>query len=238
MLMIGAAINAIGVILGSLLGLAFKKRIGSKLGEALMIAMGLVVVVIGVQSAMGSGNILCIVISMCIGTTIGELLHIDRFLDGLAGKVRNAFKGKKLAEGRFTDAMITCTILYCVGTMTILGSINAGLEKDYSMLFTKTVMDTISSVALTSVMGIGVVFSAVPVLIIEGSIALLAGVLSPLLGTEVIAGMNAVGGAIIIGMGINLTDVTDRKLNVANMMPAILIPMAYIPLENWIGTLL
>lgn len=233
--MLAVIVNALGIAFGTLVGVIFRGKISQKLVDALMIAMGLVVIVIGVQSAVGSDNTLCIVISLAFGAMIGELLHIDRGLDSVGDKIRSKLAGKKFAEGKFAEGFITASILFAVGTMAILGSIEAGVSKNYSILFTKTVMDTISAAALTAALGIGVGFSLIPVFIWQGLIALLAGVLSPLFSAEVVASMSAVGGAIFIGMGLNLTEVTDRKINVANLIPALFIPIVYIPLAEWLS---
>ena len=235
--MLGVLINAAGIALGSIVGLLFRGKVNQRLVDALMAAMGLAVVVIGVQGAVGSGDVLCVVLSLAFGAMLGELLHIDRALDGIGDKVRSALNGKKFAHGQFADGFITASLLFGVGTMAILGSIEAGLSHDYSILITKTVMDTISSAALCAALGIGVSLSIVPILIWEGGIALLSGVLAPLFTAEVITQMSAVGGAIFIGMGLNMTNITERKVNVANMIPALFIPMLYVPLAAWLGGL-
>ena len=235
--MLAVIINAAGIALGSVFGIIFRGKISQKLVDALMVAMGLVVIVIGVQSAVGSNDLLCVVLSLTFGSLAGELLHIDRGLDNVGNRVRGALKGKKFADGQFADSFITASILFGVGTMAILGSIEAGINKNYSILFTKTVMDTISSAALTAALGIGVGFSLIPVFLWQGLICLLAGVLAPLFSAEIIAEMSAVGGAIFIGMGLNMTNVTDRKINVSNMIPALLIPLIYVPLSTWLSGL-
>ena len=235
--MLAVIINAAGIALGSVFGILFRGRISQRLVDALMVAMGLVVIVIGVQSAVGSNDLLCVVLSLTFGALAGELLHIDRGLDGIGNRVRTALWGKRFADGQFVEGLITASILCGVGTMSILGSIEAGVSKNYSILITKTVMDTISSAALTAALGIGVGFSLVPVFLWEGLIALLSGVLAPLFSAEIIAEMSAVGGAMFIGMGLNLTNVTDRKINVSNMIPALIVPFIYLPLKAWLGGL-
>ena len=232
--MLAVIINAVGIAVGSVLGLLFRGKISQKLVDALMVAMGLVVVVIGVQSAAGSEDLLCVVLSLCFGSLAGELLHIDRGLDNVGTRIKTALNGKKFAEGQFADSFITASLLFGVGTMAILGSIEAGISKNYSILLTKTVMDTISSAALTAALGIGVGFSLIPVFLWQGLICLLAGLLAPLFSAEIITEMSAVGGAIFIGMGLNMTNVTDRKINVSNLIPAIAIPLLYIPLSTWL----
>ena len=119
-----------------------------------------------------------------------------------------------------------------------MGSLDAGLRGSYSVLFTKTAIDAIAAAAMSAAMGIGVVLSLVPVLIWEGLLILLAGALVPILSTEVVAEISAVGGAIFIGMGLNMIGITDRKVNVPNLLPALLLPILYVPLASWIGDLL
>lgn len=235
--MIAAVVNAIGIAIGGVLGTLFRGKISDKLVNALMTAMGLVIVVIGVQGAAGSNDTLCVVISLAIGAITGELLHIDRFLDGIGDRVQNKLKGKKFAEGHFAEGLITASVLFTVGAMAILGSIEAGINNNYSVLFTKTVIDAISAVALASALGIGVMFSLIPVLVWEGLLVLLAGVVSPILGTEVITELSAVGGAMFIGMGINMTGIADRKINISNLIPSLAVPIIYIPVSSWLGGL-
>ena len=235
--MIAAIVNAVGIAIGGLLGTLFRGRISDRLVNALMTAMGLVIVVIGVQGAVGSNDTLCVVISLAVGAITGELLHIDRFLDGIGDRVQKKLSGKKLAEGHFAEGLITASVLFAVGAMAILGSIEAGINNNYSILLTKTVIDTISAVALASALGIGVAFSLIPVLIWEGLLILLAGVISPVLGTEVITELSAVGGAIFIGMGINMTGIADRKINISNLIPSLIVPIIYMPLSSWLGGL-
>lgn len=235
--MIAAIINALGIAFGGTAGMLLRSRINQKLVDGLMAAMGLVTIVIGVQSVVGSSNTLCTVLCLAFGVMIGQTLHIDRFIDGIGDKAAGLFKGKKFAEGKFAEGVISASILFTVGAMAIMGSIDAGLRGDYSVLLTKTVMDTISAAALSAALGLGVVLSLVPVLVWEGLIILLAGVLAPVLSAEVVTEMTAVGGAIFIGMGLNLIGITDRKVNVPNLLPALLLPILYVPLAAWLGGL-
>ncbi len=235
--MIAAIINAIGIAMGGTLGALFRGKISDRFTNTLMAAMGLVIVGLGVQGAVGSNNTLCVVVSMALGAIIGELLHIDRFLDGVGDKIMDLFKGKKFADGQFSEGLITASVLFTTGAMAILGSIEAGINNNYGILLTKTVIDTIVAVTMASAMGVGVVFSLVPVLIWEGLLTLLAGVVSPVLGAEVITELSAVGGVVFIGMGINMTGITDRKINVSNLVPALVIPIIYMPFSAWLGGL-
>lgn len=134
--------------------------------------------------------------------------------------------------------MISASVMFTVGAMAIMGSLDAGLRGNYSVLFTKTAIDGVAAAAMSAAMGIGVVLSLVPVLIWEGLLILLAGALAPILSAEVVSEVSAVGGAIFIGMGLNMIGITDRKVNVPNLLPALLLPILYVPLASWIGDLL
>ena len=128
--------------------------------------------------------------------------------------------------------------MFTVGAMAIMGSLDAGLRGNYSVLFTKTAIDGVAAAAMSAAMGIGVVLSLVPVLIWEGLLILLAGALAPILSAEVVSEISAVGGAIFIGMGLNMIGITDRKVNVPNLLPALVLPIIYVPLVSWLGGLL
>ena len=235
--MLASIVNAIGIIIGGTTGTLFRSRVNEKLVNSLMAAMGLVVIAIGIQGVVGSADTLCLVVCLAIGTLIGEILHIDRFLDGIGEKVNNRIKNTRLAEGKFSEGFITASVLFTVGAMAIMGSIEAGINHNYSILFTKTVLDLVSATALSAAMGIGVMFGFIPVFVWQGLLTLLASVLAPVLGESVIAEMSGVGGALFVGMGLNMIGITDRKVNVSNMLPAILLPIAYGPLSAWLGGL-
>ncbi len=235
--MIGAVVNALGILIGGTAGTLLRSKINHKLVDCLMAAMGLVVVSVGIQGIVGSANTMCLVLCLAIGAIIGQALHIDDFIDGMGVRVAKLFEGKKFAEGRFADGVISASVMFTVGAMAVMGSLDAGLRGNYSVLFTKTVIDGVAAAAMSAAMGVGVVLSLIPVFIWEGTLSLLAGALSPFLGTDVITEMSAVGGAIFIGMGLNMIGVTDRKVNVANLLPALILPIIYVPLASWIGGL-
>ena len=235
--MIAAIVNALGILIGGTAGTLLRSKINPKLVDCLMTAMGLVVVSVGVQGIIGSSNTMCLVLCLAIGAVIGQALKIDEFIDGMGVRAAKLFEGKKFAEGRFADGVISASVMFTVGAMAIMGSLDAGLRGNYSVLYTKTVIDAVSAAAMSAAMGVGVALSLVPVLIWEGVLILLAGSLSPFLSTEGITEMSAVGGAIFIGMGLNMIGVTERKVNVPNLLPAIVLPVIYVPLASWIGGL-
>lgn len=228
--MLGVVVNAVAVLVGGIIGVVFKKGIKEEYANAIMKAIGLVVVVIGVQSAVKSENTLCVIICLVLGTAIGELLNIDKGINLLGDKVKAKVEKGKSGKSRFTEAFVTTCILFCVGSMTIVGSLEAGVNHDYSILFAKSTMDFISSIVFAATLGYGVIFTSVFVLVFQGSITLLATLLSSTLTDVAVTEMSAVGGVILIGMAINILELYkgEEYIKVANMIPAILLPPFYL----------
>lgn len=219
--MLGVLVNVGTVLIGSLVGLFLKRGIPEKVTEALMIGIGLCTVFIGISGALQGENTLVLILSMAIGSVIGTLLDIDKQLNRLASYVETRFKQK---DGQMTvaEGFVTASLLFCVGAMTIVGSLQAGLTGDCEMLFTKATLDLISSCVLAASLGIGVLLSDIFVLVFQGGIVLLAGFVAPFLTDYAIAEMTCAGSVLIIGLGLNLIGVT--KIKVANYLPVIFIP--------------
>lgn len=236
--MVAVLVNMATVLAGSLLGILLRNRIRQSYIHAVITALSLVVIVIGVCSAVKTQNILCVIICMAAGTLLGELLRIDDGIEGAGDFIKNRLLRGKVKGDRFTEGFVSACILFCVGSMTIMGSFEAGINKNYSIIFAKSALDFVSSMAFGAAMGIGVTFSVLFILIFQGGLTLLAGVLSPVLSSDVVTEMSAVGGAILIGMGLNMLELSDKRIKVANMLPAIFLPIAYIPLAGWISELL
>lgn len=230
--MIATVINAAGIVIGGLLGLLLGKRFPQRITESLMHVFGLCTMTIGIMGALQTENIIHVLICMILGTVIGELLRIEKRIDNLGGKLEARF-AKEGKGGSFTTGFLTATLLYCVGSMAIMGSLEAGIQKDYTMLFTKTLMDSVTAIGLAATLGVGVLFSALPLLVYQGAITLASGVLAPLLSATVVTEMGAIGGVLLIGMGINM--LFDRKIRLSNMLPGIFLPMAYFPLLAAVG---
>ena len=233
--MIATVINAIAIILGGTIGTLFGNKINEKYTKGIMTVMALVTASIGVQCAVGSQNILIMVLSLVIGTVIGIALKLDERINSSGDALKAKLSGTKLGSGKIGDAFVTSSVLFGVGTMAILGSIQAGLNKDYSILLTKSIMDFASAIAFSAALGAGVIFSAVPVFILQGTVTLLASVVQPLLTAEVITEMSAVGGAIFLGMSCNLLELRKERIRVGDMLPAIFLPVLYFPLAALLG---
>ena len=217
--MLGVFVNVLTVIAGSLIGLLFKKGIPEKVSTAAMIGLGACTLYIGISGCFSGENVLIMIASVVLGAITGTLMDIDGALNRLAEKVENKFKkdGKKatIAEG-----LVSATLLFCVGSMTVTGSIQAGITGDNSVLITKATLDLVSSMMLASSLGIGVLLSAGAVFVIQGSLVLLASVIAPFLSTGAINEMTCAGSLLIVMIGTNLMGIT--KIKVADYLPAIL----------------
>ena len=223
--MLGVFVNVITVLVGSSIGLLFKKGIPEKVCNAVMVGLGACTLYIGISGSLCGENVPILIGSVVLGAICGTLLNIDGAINRLAEKVENQFKkdGKKatVAEG-----LVTSTLLFCVGSMTVTGSIQAGLTGDNSVLITKATLDLVSSMMLASSLGIGVLLSAGTVFVIQGGLVLLAGVLAPFMNTGAINEMTCAGSLLIVMIGTNLMGIT--KIKVADYLPAILFaPIIY-----------
>lgn len=234
--MLATWINAGLILLGSLLGICLKNRISQRFNTILMHALGLCVLGIGVSSAVKSQNTLCVIVCMVAGTLLGEALRLEDRLDSAGELLRRRLAGK-VGTGRFTEGFVTASVLFCVGSMAIMGAMDAGIRGDYSILISKGVIDGVTSLSFASAMGAGVAFSVIPLVVYQGGLTLLFGKVGLLLGADVIREMNAVGGTIIVGIAINMLGLGRAKLRVGNMLPAIFLPLIYLPLAGWLAAL-
>ena len=228
--MLGVLVNTATVILGSAVGLLLKKGIPDRVSNAVMTVIGLCTLYIGIDGALEGSNAIILIVSMVFGTIIGTLLDIDGAINRLGMFIQKRFKRANGQTG-IAEGFMTGSLLFCVGAMTIVGSVNAGLNGDNELLLTKSVLDLVSSCMLASSLGLGVMFAAAFVLVFQGGLVLLAGLLqSVLTNAEIIAEMTCAGSVIIIGLGLNLLGIT--KIKVADCLPAIvLVPLVYMLVE-------
>lgn len=215
--MIGVIVNTVTVIIGSIIGMLGGKLIPERVNKAIMVAIGLCTVYIGIDGALAGSNTLVLIISLVLGTLVGTLIDIDKGINWLGDTMGKRFKSQK---GNFAEGFVTASLVFCIGSMTIVGSLKAGIEGDNSMIFTKSLLDLISSSMLASALGVGVLVSAVFVLVFQGALVLLAGLLKPVLNDFAVSELICVGSVMIIGLGLNLIGVT--KIKVANMLPALI----------------
>ena len=223
--MLGLWVNAATIILGALVGSRLRGGIPEKYKDTIGYALALCVLTIGIQGAIQTENMMLMIISAVVGSLIGEALRLEDRLDSLGAWVQ-----KRLAkdDDGFSQGFISATLLYCVGSMAVVGSIEAGLQNKPDTLLAKAVLDGVSALILSSSMGMGVALSALPLLAYQGGIALLAMLLGNFLPAEAIAEVSATGSLLIIGLGFNMLGFSKARIRVGNMLPAILIPAVYL----------
>lgn len=235
--MIATVINVVLILLGSCLGLVFKNRISACFASSITFALGLCVLGIGISSMIGTADTLCVIVCMVIGTLLGELINIEKRMDSVGTLLRNKLiRGE--SNSRFVEGFVNCSVLFCVGAMAINGSMEAGMNGNYDILISKAVIDGVSSITFAAAMGVGVAFAAIPILFYQGGLTLIFSAVGQGMDPAVVTEMSAVGGTIIVGIGINMLGLPKEKLRVGNMLPAIFLPLAYLPLRDWLATLM
>ena len=234
--MIAVFVNMGSVLIGSLIGIFLRSRLKEGLQHALLIALGLCTVVIGITSAAATGDILCVILCMAVGTALGEALRIDDGIERAGDYLRNRLVKNDGGSSRFTEGFVSACILFCIGSMTVVGSLEAGIHRDYSIIFAKSALDFVSSMALGAAMGFGVTCSIAFILVMQGGLTLLASAVGPALSEAVVTEMSAIGGTILIGMACNMLELGRERIRVANMLPAIFLPIIYFPLSHWLQT--
>ena len=228
--MLGTIVNAGAIVIGGAIGLLLKKGLPKKMADTLMIGLGLCTLYIGISGCLAGENTLVLIVSMVIGTIFGEVIDLDDKINRLGKFLEMKFAGKKndaadvsaqrvsLAEG-----FVTSSLLFCVGAMAIVGSLQSGLTGNHETLFAKSTIDGVAAIIFASTLGAGVMLSAGLLFVYQGSITLLARFIEPFLTDPVIAEMNCVGNVIIIGVAMNMLGIS--KFKVMNLVPAIFLPI-------------
>ena len=231
---LGTILNVTAVILGSMLGILIKGGIKEKMQNVLIQACGLATLFIGISgalenmivvsdSAVSIQGTLLLICSLVIGSLIGEWIDIEARLESVGEKLKVIVKSKN--DSRFVDGFVTASLVICIGAMAVVGSLQDGLTGDYSMLLSKSILDFIIIIVFASTMGIGVLFSALPLGIYQGLITLLAVFIAPYMTDSMISSLSLVGSVLIFGVGVNL--IWENKLRVGNMLPSLFVPIIY-----------
>ena len=218
----GAIVNCLAIILGGSVGLFLKKGIPEKIGNTVVNGVALCVMLIGISGALEGKNTLITIVSIAIGAVIGELIDIDALINRAAKGIEDKLN-RKGGNVRFAKGFVTATLLFCVGAMAIVGSLDSGLTGDNTTLYTKSLLDGSNAFIFAANFGVGVLASSVPILIYQGGITLLASLVAPLLSDVIIAEMTCVGSLLIIALSLNMLKITEIK--VANYIPALFIPI-------------
>ena len=216
----GTIVNTLAIIAGAMIGVIAKKAIPQRMGDLVMSAIPIVVMVLGVQFGIASSNILIVIVSLVVGGIIGEWIDIDRRLEDFGVRIQSRMKG---GDSNFSAAFVSTTLIYCVGSMAILGSIESGINGNHTILYTKSLMDGISAIFFASTLGAGVIFSGISVFIYHGILTVLAGYIGPYLSPEVVTEMSASGGILLIALSFTILGI--KKIKVANLLPAIFLPV-------------
>ncbi|REK60834.1 MAG: DUF554 domain-containing protein [Brevibacillus sp.] len=235
MFLLGTLVNTLAIAAGALLG-RLLSGIPESIRQTVMQGIALAVIVLGVKMSLDTNNILIMIVSIVLGSIIGELMGIDKNLNRLGQWLEKRMGGNR--QGTIATGFVTATLVYCIGAMGVLGSLDSGLRNNHDILYTKSMLDGLSAIIFSSTLGIGVIFSAIPVFLYQGTIALLAtqinSLVSPAMLEAILAEVTAVGGLMIIAIGINILEL--RKINVANMLPALVIAAVSVPLVEWLDT--
>lgn len=234
MIGLGTIINVIAIIAGGACGLLLKKGIPENFKTTIMQAIGLSVVIVGISGSLQGiysvtaegkldrNYITGMILSLVIGSILGEILKIEKNLDKLGAWFQNRFARN---ESGFAKGFVTASLVYCVGAMAIVGSLEDGLYGKVDILFAKSMLDGITAIVFSATLGAGVLLSSLPVLLYQGALTLLAGVLKPLLSGMVVSQMSLVGSVMILAIGFNMLEF--KKFKVGNMLPAIFMPLLY-----------
>jgi uncharacterized membrane protein YqgA involved in biofilm formation len=223
--MLGTIVNAGAIVLGSLIGLFLSRGIPDNYKEITLSAVGLSVVLIGVRSALVSESLMIVIFSMILGALIGEWIQIEKKLENFGKFLEKKIAAKSGDTSSFARGFVTASLVFCVGSMAIVGSLESGLTGNHQTLFAKSVLDGVASIVFSSAMGVGVMFSGLAVFIYQGLITLTAVFMKNFLVAETIGQMTSVGGLLIVAIGFNMLKITT--IRVGNMIPAIFLPLLY-----------
>ena len=228
--MLGTIVNTVAVVIGAFIGMLLKKGLPEKMADTLMKGLGLCTLFLGISGSLKGENSMILIVSMVAGTVIGEAADLEDKVNRLGKWVEKKFSGKKSGDHKVSiaEGFVTASLLFCVGAMAIVGSLQSGLQGDHEMLFNKSMLDFVAAIIFASSLGIGVFFSAAFVFVYQGAITMLAQWISPYLTETVINEMTCVGSVIIIGLALNMLQIT--KLRVMNYVPAIFLPVVLVPL--------
>jgi len=230
--MLGTLVNALAIIAGSLLGLLFSKGIADNYRDIIMNGVGLSVVLIGIKSALVSNDLMVVIFSVIIGALLGEAARIEARLEALGRYLERKVVAKSSDTSSFARGFVTASLVFCVGSMAIVGSLESGLTGNHQTLFAKSVLDGVTSVIFASAMGLGVMFSGAAVFIYQGLITMTAVFMKNFLVPETISQMTSVGGLLIMAIGFNMLKITT--IRVGNLIPGIFLPLVWFILRGWL----
>jgi uncharacterized protein len=233
--MFATIVNCIAIIAGSVAGILFSRKINEEVADVISSAAGIVTLIIGFQMAFATENVIYVALSLILGGLVGTWWDIDGKILAIGRLLQRRFAAKGELDGgnRFAYAFLNASVLFCVGAMAIVGSFKAGTEGDYTMLYTKSVLDGFMSIVFGAAMGIGTAFSALSILLYQGALTLLSSVVKPWVSISMIHELTGIGGAFVIMIGINLLNI--RKLKTANYLPGLIVIVVLVLLDPFIA---
>ncbi len=230
MILLGTVVNSLAIIGGGLIGMMVGSGLKANYRLTIMQALSLAVILVGLKTALQTTDLLLVIISLAAGTLFGEWLQIQELLNSVGRLLESRVAGQGAGAVR---GFVTASLVFCVGAMAIVGSLESGLANSHQTLYAKSMLDGIASLIFATTLGIGVLFSALSVIIYQGTITCAAGLLQPLLEPTVVSQMSAVGGLLIVAIGINMLEI--KVIRVGNMLPAIFIPLAWFAIKKLAG---
>lgn len=226
--MLGTVANTISILVGGSIGNGLGNTLSKRYSDILLNAIAVSVMLLGLKSALETDNVLLLIGCMALGSIIGEHLRIEDRINYIGDIVEKKFSGK---HGNIAEGFMTATLIYCVGAMSIIGAIESGISNNHSTLFAKSVLDGVSALVFSSTLGIGVTLAAIPVFLYQGSITVLAGILAKHIQVEALNELSAIGGLLVMIIGLNILKVT--KIKVGNMLPAVFLPIIYFVAKSY-----
>lgn len=228
--MLGTIVNALAIIGGSLLGLLLNRGIPDNYKEIVMSGVGLSVILIGIKSSLVSDNLMIVIFSVILGAALGEFLRIEQGLEEFGKFLESKITSKSSDTSSFARGFVTASLVFCVGSMAIVGSLESGLTGNHQTLFAKSILDGVTSIIFASTMGLGVMFSSIAVFLYQGLITLTAVFMKNFLIPETISQMTSVGGLLILAIGLNMLKITT--IRIGNLLPGIFLPLLYYCLKQ------
>lgn len=231
--MLGTVVNALAIVAGGLVGLCCTRGIDDRYRQTVLQGLALCMLLIGGKSALTSDNLPVVILSLVVGGVVGEWLAIEGRLESLGRWIEARFADGSAGGGDFARGFVSASLVFCVGSMAVVGSLESGLAGNHRTLFAKAIIDGVAALIFASTLGRGVLFASVPVLVYQGAIPLAAGLLRPLLTAAAVADMSAVGGLLIVAIGANLLGIA--RIRVGNLLPAVFLPLAAQLVRSWLA---
>ena len=227
----GVIINVIAIVIGTTIGLFLKRGMSEKMSSHIMQGLALITFIIGLKGALVDQDMILLIVSISLGGYLGEMMQLEENIRKFAEWVQDKLS-KEGAQNQLAEGFVSAVLIFCVGAMAVMGSLEAGLRNNHGILITKALIDGIASIILTTTKGAGVMLSALAILLYEGGIMVLAQFVAPYLSEEIVYAMSAVGSLLLVALGLNLLELT--KIKVMNFLPAMFLPIVLIPLLSLI----